>query len=224
MRRNIAGTGDATMVLMHASIPPSRSIRPSILYFGTPVLLIATRNEDGSANLTPMSSASALADRVVLGLVDGGQGLANLRRERECTLNVVAPAQWRAVEALAPTTGRDPVPGWKSGYRHVADKFALAGLTRLPSEQVRPPRVAECPLQMEARVAAWHERSLDAWQDGAGGFVTVEVEVLRVHAHEDVTIDGSDHIDPRRFRPLLYVFRHYVGAGPALGRTFKAEV
>lgn len=208
---------------MHPPIPV-RTIHPNILYFGTPVLLIVTRNGDGSANLTPMSSAWALADRVVLGLAEGGQSLANLRRERECTLNVVAPEQWQAIEALAPTTGRDPVPGWKAGYRHVADKFGLAGLTPLPSEQVGPPRVAECPLQMEARVAAWHERPLDAWQAGAGGFVTVETEVLQVRAHQDIVLAGSEHIDPQRFRPLLYVFRHYVGGGPALGRTFKAEV
>jgi flavin reductase (DIM6/NTAB) family NADH-FMN oxidoreductase RutF len=211
------------MATMPTSIP-IRTIQPSILYFGTPVVLIATRNEDGSTNLTPMSSAWALADRVVLGLTAGGQGLANLRRERECTLNIAAPAQWRAIEALAPTTGRDPVPAWKTGYRHEADKFALAGLTPLASERVRAPRVMECPLQLEARVVACHERSLQAWAGSAGGFVTVETEVLRVHAHEDVTIAGSDHVDPQRFRPLLYVFRHYVGGGAALGRTFKAEV
>ncbi|MCP1373075.1 flavin reductase family protein [Dyella lutea] len=210
------------MAVMHTSIP-ARSIHPGILYFGTPVLLIATRNEDGSANLTPMSSAWALADRVVLGLAAGGQGLANLLRERECTLNVVAPGQWRAVEALAPTTGCDPVPAWKRGYCYEGDKFALAGLTPLASERVRAPRVMECPLQMEARVVAWHERPLAAWAGGAGGFVTVETEVVGVHAHEDLVIPGSDYVDPQRFRPLLYVFRHYVGGGPALGRTFKAE-
>lgn len=222
MCRSIDRAAAPTMAVMPTSIP-ARSIRPGILYFGTPVLLIATRNEDGSTNLTPMSSAWALADRVVLGLAAGGQGLENLLRERECTLNVVAPGQWPAVEALAPTTGRDPVPAWKSGYRYESDKFALAGLTPLPSERVCAPRVMECPLQMEARVVAWHERPLAAWANDAGGFVTIETEVLRVHAHEDLIIAGSDHIDPRRFRPLLYVFRHYVGGGPALGRTFKAE-
>ena len=36
---------------------------------------------------------------------------------------------------------------------------------------------------------------------------------------------GSSHLDPRRYRPLLYVFHHYYyGVGPALGRTFKTEV
>ncbi|GAB3028177.1 flavin reductase family protein [Oleiagrimonas citrea] len=201
-----------------------RTIRPSVLYFGTPVLLIATRNADGSANLTPMSSAWALADRVVLGLAGGGQGLANLEREGECTLNVAGPDAWRAVEALAPTTGCDPVPSWKAGYRYAADKFALAGLTPRPSEIVAPPRVAECPLQMEARVVEIRRRALPAWREAAGGFAIVETEVLRVHAHADMTLAGSDHVDPQRFRPLLYVFRHYVGGGPSLGRTFKAEV
>ena len=32
-------------------------IEPAILYFGTPVVLIGTCNEDGSCNLAPMSSA-----------------------------------------------------------------------------------------------------------------------------------------------------------------------
>jgi flavin reductase (DIM6/NTAB) family NADH-FMN oxidoreductase RutF len=56
--------------------PDTLVIHPSILYFGTPVVLITTRNPDGSANITPMSSAWALADRVVIGLSGGGQGLA----------------------------------------------------------------------------------------------------------------------------------------------------
>lgn len=34
----------------------------------------------------------------------------------------------------------------------------------------------------------------------------------------------KDHIDTRRWQPLLYVFRHYFGTGPDLGRTFKAEI
>ncbi|WP_198007949.1 hypothetical protein [Methylovulum miyakonense] len=31
--------------------------KPPILYFGTPVILVSTINEDGTANLAPMSSA-----------------------------------------------------------------------------------------------------------------------------------------------------------------------
>jgi len=204
--------------------PDTLQIRPSILYFGTPVVLIATRNPDGSANITPMSSAWALADRVTIGLAGGGQGLANLLRERECVLNLASESMREAVERLAPTSGRDPVPAWKRGYRHEPDKFALAGWHALPSLRVGAPRIAEAPLQLEARVLDAIERPLDAWRGDAGGYVTLELEVCQVHAHADIVVPGNPHIDPRRYRPLFYVFRHYYGVGPALGRTFKAEV
>ena len=43
---------------MHGTFTPaSIEIEPAILYFGTPVVLIGTCNEDGSYNLAPMSSA-----------------------------------------------------------------------------------------------------------------------------------------------------------------------
>jgi flavin reductase (DIM6/NTAB) family NADH-FMN oxidoreductase RutF len=32
------------------------------------------------------------------------------------------------------------------------DKFAAAGLTRVPAQQVRPPAIAECPINIECRV------------------------------------------------------------------------
>ena len=212
------------MDIFHA--PATRVIRPSILYFGTPVVLITTRNADGSTNITPMSSAWALADRVVIGLTGGGQGLANLQRERECVLNLAGEDAYEAVERIAATTGSEPVPEWKraGGYRHAADKFALGGWHALPSLDVGAPRIAECPLQLEARLRLAIERPLEAWSDSAGGYVIVELEVVRVHAHEEVTVAGTQHIDPRRYHPLFYLFRHYAGRGVMHGRTFKAEV
>jgi len=32
-------------------------VEPAILYFGTPVVLVSSENEDGSSNLAPMLSA-----------------------------------------------------------------------------------------------------------------------------------------------------------------------
>jgi flavin reductase (DIM6/NTAB) family NADH-FMN oxidoreductase RutF len=59
---------------MDRTIPPHRVIEPSVLYVGTPVALITSLNPDGSPNISPMSSAWALGDRVVLGLATGGRG------------------------------------------------------------------------------------------------------------------------------------------------------
>lgn len=214
----------AGMDIYHA--PDTLLIQPSILYFGTPVVLITTRNPDGSTNITPMSSAWALADRVVIGLTGGGQGVVNLQRERECVLNLADESMHASVERLAPTSGRDPVPAWKraKGYRHEPDKFALAGWHALPSLDVNAPCIAEAPLQLEARLCRATPRTLDAWRSNAEGYVALELEVCRVHAHADIVVPGTSHIDPRHYRPLFYVFRHYFGRGPRLGSTFKAEV
>ncbi len=196
-------------------------IQPSILYFGTPVVLVTTVQADGSANISPMSSAWALGDRVVLGVSARSQCAANLRRLGECVVNLPDASLWRSVEAIADTTGSDPVPGYKRamGYRFEPDKFARAGLTAEPSQLVAPPRIAECPLQLEARVVAMH----GCGDDPAGGALIVETRVERVHAHAAIVLPGTQHVDTAAWSPLLYVFRHYVGGGRRLGSNFRAE-
>jgi flavin reductase (DIM6/NTAB) family NADH-FMN oxidoreductase RutF len=194
------------------------------LYFGTPVALITTLNSDGSSNISPMSSAWALADRVVLGLSANGQGLANLEREPECVINLPSSALWEQVERLAPTTGRDPMPEYKRamGYHFEANKFARAGFTPVASECVKPTRILECPLQLEARVLQIHALTPDG-TGRADECRIVETQVLRVHAHDRIVKDGTNHIDLERWSPLWYVFRHYYGNAQDLGKNFRAE-
>ncbi|MGW0029641.1 flavin reductase family protein [Streptomyces sp. NPDC003314] len=193
------------------------TIEPSVLYFGTPVVLISTENEDGSFNLAPMSSAWALGHVLVLGLGPEGQTAHNLLSRPDLVVNLPAPAQWSAVERLAPLTGRTPIPASKRGtFRFEPDKFAAAGLRPEPSELVRPPRAAECPIQLEARAAR-------VQPDASGAFLIVEAHVLRVHAHPHVVVPGSQHIDPSAWSPLIYNFRHYYGLGAELGHSFRSQ-
>ncbi len=187
--------------------------------------LITTANPDGTTNISPMSSAWALSDRFVLGMSDTAKGAINAIRERELVINFPGPDLWQKVEALAPTTGCGAVPPYKLaiGYVFEPDKFARAGLTRQRSLIVRPERIAECPLQVEAKVVAAHSPS-DWPSDRSASFHILETRVLHVHARRDLVVDGTNHVDPARWSPLLYVFRHYFGTGPDLGKTFKAEV
>ncbi|WP_369164976.1 flavin reductase family protein [Streptomyces sp. AFD10] len=197
--------------------PGHVTVTPSILYFGTPVVLLSTENENGSFNLAPMSSAWALGHVIVLGLGAEGQTAHNLRSRRDLVVNLPGPAQWPAVERLAPLTGRTPVPASKRGsFRFDPDKFAAAGLRPQPSERVRPPRVAECPMQLEARVT-------QARPDSSGDFLIVEAQVLTVHADPRIVVSGSQHIDPAAWSPLIYNFRHYYGLGPELGHSFRSQ-
>ncbi|HEY9522815.1 MAG TPA: flavin reductase family protein [Thermopolyspora sp.] len=193
------------------------TITPSILYFGTPVVLLSTENEDGSFNLAPMSSAWALGQVIVLGLGAGGQTGQNLTARPDMVINLPQPRQWQAVERLAPLTGRDPVPEDKQGtFRFEPAKFAAAGLRPAPSDMVRPPRVAECPIQLEARAARIR---LDITDD----FLIVEAHVCKVHADPRIVVPGTQHIDPASWSPLIYNFRHYFGLGTELGHSFRSE-
>ncbi|MFV0432395.1 MAG: flavin reductase family protein [Leucobacter sp.] len=190
-----------------------RVIEPSVLYVGTPVYLVATENPDGTANLAPASSHFALGRTIVLGLEEGGQSLDNVRRNPELTANFPSAAQWGNVERLAGATGRDPVPEEKaSAYVFEPRKFELAGLTPVSSELVAPPRVAEAPIQLEAR-------ALRVIPSAAGEFGIVEAEVVRVHAATEITIEGTDHLDPEAWHPLIYAYRHFYDRGAEVGWT-----
>ena len=197
---------------------PTRIVHPQILYFGTPVVLLTTLNRNATTNITPMSSAWALGNRIILGLGEGGQGLANLRHHGECVVNLPGPKLWSQVEALASFTGADPVPAAKQGvFRFQPDKFGAADLTPVPSCNVRPHRIAECPLQIEAQLVDIRESGNHI------RFGIIEVESITVHAHVEIVIDDS-HINPLAWSPLIYNFRHYFGLGHELGKTFRAEI
>ncbi|GAA2238773.1 flavin reductase family protein [Streptomyces nogalater] len=192
-------------------------VRPSILYFGTPVVLLTTENDDGTFNLAPISSAWALGQHIVLGLGSESQTARNLAARAELVINVASPELWERVECLAPLTGANPVPESKRAvYRYEPDKFAASGLTPADSHLVKPPRVAECALQFEARARA-------LTPGGAGLFLSVECDVLRVHADERIVVPGTHHIDPARWSPLIYNFRHYHGLTPEVGHGFRSE-
>ncbi|MEV8562099.1 flavin reductase family protein [Streptomyces sp. NPDC051917] len=193
------------------------AITPSILYFGTPVVLLTTENADGTFNLAPISSAWALGQVVVLGLGRQGQTGANLAARPELVISLPEPGHWAAVERLGELTGRPAAAGHgPRRARYEPDKFTAAGFRTQASHTVRPPRVAECPIQLEA----WAAR---VGADAAGDFLIVEARVLKVHADPRLVVPGTQHIEPAAWSPLIYNFRHYFGLGPELGHSGVSE-
>src|SRR5262249_52133570 len=160
---------------------------PAILYLGTPVVLISTVNMDGSYNLAPMSSAFWLGWRCILGLATVSKTPENMIRTGQCVLNLPSEQMVAAVNRLALTTGTDPVPAGKvaRGYRYEKRKFEISGLTPVKSETVAPPRVEECPVQLEAVVE--HVKDLAENDDKVRGRTKVfEVRIQRVHAAKEI--------------------------------------
>ena len=199
---------------------------PSILYFGTPVVLISTLNEDDTYNLAPMSSVFWLGWRCMLGLSAKSKTTQNIIRTGECVLNLPSVAEVAAVNRLARTTGSNPVPESKrlKGYRYESDKFGIAGLTPMTSETVVAPRVQECPVQLEAVVEATHGIAEgDSIQ--RGNLVCIEVRIQRVHIEESILMDGEpNRIDPDKWRPLIMSFQEFYGLGPKLHPSTLGQI
>ena len=198
-----------------------RTIEPTILYFGTPVALISTLNEDGTPNIAPMSSVWWLGWSCMLGLGSMGQTSDNLIRTRECVINLPSVDQVGHVDRLALTTGKNPVPekklGW--GYRHEPDKFGIADLTPVASVDVGPPRIAECPVQMEGIV---HDVRTFGRNVSANAF---EVHIVKLHVDESLLIENGSrpHIDPEKWHPLLMSFCRFFGVGGEVHPSRLAE-
>jgi len=189
------------------------TIEPSILYFGTPVVLISTQNEDGSSNLAPMSSAWWLGWRAMLGLQTKSKTPQNMIRTGQCVLNLASPKQADAVNRLARLTGSEIVPDLKQklGYSYEPRKFEAAGVTPIASQTVAAPRVLECPIQLEAVVVAQHGIMEDD-PEVAGLISAFEVRITRVHVDPSLLMDGHENrIDPAKWQPLIMNFQKLYG-------------
>jgi flavin reductase (DIM6/NTAB) family NADH-FMN oxidoreductase RutF len=187
-----------------------RTVEPKVLYFGTPVVLISSRNPDGSTNLSPMSSAWWLGYTAMLGMGTSSQAVKNLTERPEVVLNLVDPDMVAALDRIALLTGSEEMSDAKRarGYRYEPDKFAAAGLTREPSDLVDVDAVGESPINLEGRIVNIHD---------IGGpdshLCALEMKVERVHVREDLLMSNDRYIDPLRWDPLIMKFTEYFAGG-----------
>ena len=76
---------------------------------------------------------------------------------------------------------------------------------------------------MEASIRRIHTLEGDPRVHKLGGAAAVEVEILRVHVRRDFVLK-QNYVDPSKWEPSIYNFRHYFGLGEELRQTFRAEV
>ena len=191
-----------------------QSFLPNMFYYGFPVVLLSTMDDKGRVNITPITCTFTLGTNAVIALVKLNQAYENIKVVPEAVFNLPTSQMWEQVEAIAPYTAKDPVPAQKAAkYTHTDDKFALGGFTPLASEKVRPPRIAQCPIQAEAKVVNIIDRN---------GYVLVELEFVEVHAEDNLVMDG-DKINPLNWDPLIYNFKHYYSIGEHKGLNFTIK-
>lgn len=157
-----------------------------------PIAFVSTVSPEGALNLAPFSFFNAIGSAPPMICFTAGvrsrpdpskDTLRNIVRTGEFVVNLVSE---EIAEKMNLTSGE---------YPPEVDEFALAELTPIASDLVKPPRVKESPFQMECRRSLMIEVSAMP-----GGGTLVLGEVLRFHVDDDI-IDNFK-IDPDKLRAI----------------------
>jgi len=159
-----------------------------------PIAWISTVSREGRPNLAPYSQFQNLTFDPPYVMFSANQRTVGGRKDT--VVNVEETGEF--VYNMVPYALREAMNRSAAEVPPGVDEFALAGVTPAPSRRVRPPRVAECPIQFECV----HHQTLRL--PGRGPMGTVDVvfgRVVGVHIADDV-IGGDGKIDVLKIRPL----------------------
>ena len=171
--------------------------RPSTLFLPKPVALISTAHA-GRDNVMTAAWVNVVCmepPQMAVAVRESRYTHELLQASGEFVVNVPSRDLWRAVDLCGVISGRD------------GDKFAHAGLSRERAREVEAPLVAECPLNIECRVAA----SLPL-----GSHTLFVGLVLAVHV-EGKCVGEKGTISVEVFRPYVLNQHEYWSMGERLG-------
>lgn len=168
-----------------------------------PIAFVSTVDSNGVVNLAPFSFFNGVSSNppaVMIAITRRNDGskkdtLLNIEANGQFVVNTVS--EWMA----------EPMNHCSGDFPYGVSELEKAGLTAIPSERVRPPRVSQSPIQFECELYGTMEVG-----DGSMGSSTIVVgRILLAHVHSSVYRDGR--IDLDALKPLARL------AGAAYGRT-----
>lgn len=151
-----------------------------------PICLASTMDAEGNINLSPFSFFNMFSSNPPVCIFSPSRRvrdnttkhtLQNLHEVPECVINIV---NYDMVQQVSLASVE---------YPKGVNEFIKSGLTPLPSQLVKPPRVAESPVQMECVVKQIIPLGD---QGGAGNLILAEVKLIHVSEH---ILDESGQID-----------------------------
>ena len=176
-------------------IKPARPVYPS------PAALITSIDADGKPNIITLAEVFniSISKPVIIGIAvrtaTYSHGL--IKESGEFVVNQPTTS------ILAKVDGCGSVSGRKG-----ADKFAEFGLTALPAAMVKPPLIAECPVNVECKVVGLQT---------VGDHDLFLGEVVVQHVDEDKLDDrGKPRADT--LDPIVYMESEYWSVGKRLER------
>jgi flavin reductase (DIM6/NTAB) family NADH-FMN oxidoreductase RutF len=148
-----------------------------------PICFASTIDKAGNVNLSPFSFFNVFSSNppiMIFSPARSGRDNSlkhsheNVKEVAEVVINIV---NYPIVEQMSLSS---------TAYEKGVNEFTKAGLTQVPSEKVKPPRVGEAPVAFECSVTEVIEL---ADTPGAGNLILAKVELI--HINEKYLTDGQ---------------------------------
>jgi len=152
-----------------------------------PICFASTVDENGQVNLAPYSFFNVFSANPPIMIFSPARRvrnnttkhtLENVLLTKEVCINIVSFDMVQQM-SLASTE-----------YPKGVNEFVKAGFTEIASNKIKPPRVAEAPVQFECKV-----NDVIALGNHGGAGNLVIAEVVQLHLQESI-LDENNHIDP----------------------------
>ncbi|WP_293741695.1 flavin reductase family protein [uncultured Pedobacter sp.] len=154
-----------------------------------PICFASTIDAEGNINLSPFSFFNMFSTNPPICIFSPSRrvrdnttkhSLENVLQVKECVINIV---NYDMVQQMSLAS---------TEYAKGVNEFGKAGFTMLKSDLVRPPRVAEAPVQFECVV---NEVIALGDHHGAGNLVLAEIKVIHIN---EAVLDENGKIDQHK--------------------------
>ncbi len=171
--------GDVKTSVLHGYLLGAVSPRP--------IAFASTIDEDGNVNLSPFSFFNVFSAKPPILIFSPARRvrdnttkhtLENVLNTKEVVINIVSYAMVQQMSLSSTEYGKG------------VNEFIKAGFTELKSDKIKPPRVAEAPVQIECKV----NEVISLGEEGGAGNLVI-CEVVKLHINEDI-LDQNGTIDP----------------------------
>lgn len=182
-----------------------RNLGAKDLMFPAPVLIVASYNEDGSANAMNVAwggICSSNPPAAAISIRGQRKTLANINKRQAFTINIANEELMAEADYFGIVSGNN-----------VADKVKSAGLTAVKAEHVDAPYIEEFPVALECRVLSITD---------IGEHKHIVGEIVNVVADEKV-LDAGGKIDTALLKAIGFdpAGGNYIAASEIVGKAFS---
>lgn len=170
------------------------------ILYPQPVFIIATYNEDGTANaMNAAWGGISEENEISICISAGHKTTKNILDRKAFTVSMATADYVRACDYVGVVSGNK-----------VPDKFEKAGFTAEKSEFVNAPLIKQLPMAVECKLKSYNPKTC-----------ILIGEVVNVCADESVMTGGK--INPEKLRPIIFdgANHTYMELGQIVGKAFS---